>query len=312
MYTLKRFRRVALLTGIIAIIGVLLASNQGWAPVQGQERCRAGNLSTANWNTDFCNSQVDFGEILVGNPTKNGIPSVTDPTMESVESAGDWLADRSPVIALEIEDQARAYPLAILMWHEIANDEIAGVPVTVTFCPLCNSSVTFDRRVNDDVLDFGVSGLLRNSDLIMFDRQSESWWQQLTGEGLVGEYAGTLLDIVPSQVIGFGSFAERYPDGMVMSRDTGYNRQYGINPYSDYDSRPGRPFLFSGDVDPRLESAVDHVLATVIDDFAAAYPFQILRSERVINDMRGRNSDCHIFSGWRSKRAGRLRDRQRA
>ena len=287
MYTLKRFRRVALLTGIIALIGGLLASNPGWTPVHGQESCRPGNLNTANWNTDFCNSRVDFGEILVGNPTKNGIPSVTNPTMESVGSAREWLADRSPVIALEIEDQARAYPLAILMWHEIANDEIAGVPVAVTFCPLCNSSVTFDRRVNEDVLDFGVSGLLRNSDLIMFDSQSESWWQQLTGEGLVGEYAGTLLDIVPSQVVGFSSFAERHPDGMVMSRDTGYNRQYGINPYSDYDSRPGRPFLFSGDVDPRLDSAVDHVLATVIDEFAAAYPFQILRSEQVINDAVG-------------------------
>ena len=246
--------------------------------------CSPSNLTTVNWSTDFCQSNVNIDEILVGNPVKDGIPSVNNPNIESVEEAAAWLNTRSPVIAVEIEDEARAYPLAILIWHEIANDEIAGLPIAVTFCPLCNSSITFEREVNGDVLEFGVSGLLRNSDLIMFDRQSESWWQQLTGEALVGAYAGTLLDIVPSQVISFGSFTERHSDGMVMSRDSGFNRQYGINPYSDYDSRPGRPFLFRGEIDPRLSSAVDHVLAATIGDFAIAYPFEILRHERVIND----------------------------
>ena len=284
MLKLKRASGAPLVAGIIVVLTGILAFLVAETPVRGQDSCRPADLNTANWSTDFCNSQVDFSEILVGNPRKNGIPSVTDPSLESVDAASAWLNDRSPVIALEIKGEARAYPLAILMWHEIANDEIAGLPVAVTFCPLCNSSVTFDRRVKGGALDFGVSGLLRNSDLIMFDRQSESWWQQLTGEGLVGEYAGSLLDIVPSQVIGFGRFAERYPDGLVMSRDTGHNRQYGINPYSNYDSRPGQPFLFRGDVDPRLDSAVDHVLAALIGDIAKAYPFEILRQERVIND----------------------------
>ena len=207
-----------------------------------EQDCRPTNLRTVNWSTDFCQSIVDFAEISVGNPVKDGIPSVTDPALETIESAGEWLSQRSPVIAVEIDGDARAYPLAILMWHEIANDEIAGLPIAVTFCPLCNSAVTFARTVAGELLDFGVSGMLRNSDLIMFDRQSESWWQQLTGEGLVGAYAGTLLDIVPSQVIGFGRFAARYPDSLVMSRETGYNRRYGVNPYGDYDSQPGRPF----------------------------------------------------------------------
>ncbi|MCY3833243.1 MAG: DUF3179 domain-containing protein [Chloroflexi bacterium] len=287
MPTQARARNIPAGISIIALIAALLAICGAQARVRGQDNCRPANLNTANWSTDFCNNRVDFDEILVGNPTKDGIPSVTDPAMESVEAASAWLSDRSPVIALEIEGEARAYPLAILMWHEIANDEIAGFPVAVTFCPLCNSSVTFDRRVNGDALDFGVSGLLRNSDLIMFDRQSETWWQQLTGEALVGDYAGALLDIVPSQVIGFGAFAERYPDGLVMSRATGYNRQYGINPYRDYDSRPGRPFLFAGAVDGRLGSAVDRVLAAIIGDSAKAYPFEILRQERVINDSIG-------------------------
>ncbi len=287
MRKLTRLSGAPLLTAIfVAIVGIL-ALMGAQRPARGQDSCNPANLSTANWSTDFCNSQVDFSEILVGNPTKNGIPSVSDPAMESVEEAANWLSVRSPVIALEIDGEARAYPLAILMWHEIANDEIAGRPVAVTFCPLCNSSVTFDRRVNGSVLDFGVSGLLRNSDLIMYDRQSETWWQQLTGEGLVGEYAGVLLGLVPSQVIGFGRFAERYPEGLVMSRETGYNRQYGINPYSNYDSRAGRPFLFRGEIDQRLDSAVDHVLAAIIGESAKAYPFDILREQRVINDSIG-------------------------
>ncbi len=281
---------------ILVVVG-FLATDARRALLQDESSCSPQRLRTANWSTDFCQSNVDFAEIIVGNPTKNGIPALTDPVMESVDAASDWLSERSPVIALELAGEARAYPLAILMWHEIANDEIAGIPVAVTFCPLCNSAISFDRRVNDAVLDFGVSGLLRNSDLIMFDRRTESWWQQLTGEGLVGAYAGELLDIVPSQVIGFGSFARRYPAGLVMSRDTGRNRQYGINPYSDYDSRPGQPFLFRGELDNRLESAVDHVLATTIDGIAKAYPFSALRAERVVNDAVGATPVVIFFQG---------------
>ena len=135
MRMLTRQRGAPMLAGIfVAIIGIL-ALMGAQRPARGQDSCNPANLSTANWSTDFCNSQVDFSEILVGNPTKNGIPSVSDPAMESVEEAATWLSERSPVIALEIDGEARAYPLAILMWHEIANDEIAGRPVAVTFLP---------------------------------------------------------------------------------------------------------------------------------------------------------------------------------
>ncbi len=283
---------VAPVATILALIWVF-----GFIPnlAQDRESCSPRHLRTVNWSTDFCNSIVDFEEILVGNPTKDGIPSLTDPSMEPVSQAAVWLSDRSPVIAVEIDGEARAYPQAILMWHEIANVEIAGIPVAVTFCPLCNSSITFDRRVDGEALDFGVSGFLRNSDLVMYDRQSETWWQQLTGEGLVGSYASVLLDIVPSQVISFASFAERHPEGLVLSRDTGFSRQYGINPYSNYDSRPGRPFLFRGEIDTRLGSPVDHVLAATVDGIAKAYPFAILREQRVINDSIGEKPVVAFF-----------------
>ena len=266
-------------------------------PIAHADSCAPSNLSVRNWSTDFCNANVDFHEILVGNPVKDGIPAVTDPRMESIADARAWLVDRSPVIALEIDGDARAYPLAVLMWHEIANDTVAGSPVTVTFCPLCNSSISFDRRVDEAVLDFGVSGMLRNSDLIMYDRQTESWWQQFTGEGLAGEYASVLLDIVPSQVIGFGVFAERYPDGLVMSRDTGFGRSYGMNPYRGYDSNPGRPFLFRGEIDARLPLPVEHVLAAHVDGIAVAYPFPALREHGVINDVVGETPVVAFYQG---------------
>lgn len=289
-------RTLALLLCLSALI-VAVVGGGLLADAQAGENCAPRNLRTSNWRTDFCNHIVDFKEILVGNPTKDGIPAVTDPRMETVEEAQTWLVDRSPVIALEIEGEARAYPLAILMWHEIANDQIGDLPVSVTFCPLCNSAIAFDRRVDEAVLDFGVSGLLRNSDLVMYDRQTESWWQQLTGRGLAGEHAGVLLDIVPSQVISFGAYARRHADGLVMSRDTGYSRQYGMNPYRGYDSRPGRPFLFDGEIDSRLPLPVEHVLAANINDIAVAYPFAILRDEGVINDVVGETPVAAFYQG---------------
>ncbi len=237
------------------------------------------NLRTANWSTDFCQSNVNFDEILVGNPVKDGIPSVNNPNFESIEEAAARLDSRSPVIAVEIEDESRAYPLAILIWHEIANDELAGLPIAVTFCPLCNSSITFERQVNGDVLEFGVSGLLRNSDLIMFDRQSESWRQQLTGFAIAGEYSGWRLKFVTSQLVGFGAFREHYPEGKVLRGPFG---AYGRNPYAGYDESAS-PFLFRGSLDNRLHPT-ERVPAAELDGAAVAYGFPMLRRVRVVND----------------------------
>lgn len=186
-----------------------------------------------------------------------------------------------PVIAFTWEGTARAYPLAILTRHEIVNDMIGETPVAVTFCPLCNSALVFDRHVDGQTLRFGVSGLLRNSDLIMWDDVTQSWWQQLTGEGIVGTYTGMALDILPSQVVGFGAFAAQYPQGEVLAR--GANRTYGTNPYRGYDSDP-TPFLFAGEMDERLP-AVERVLAAWSEAEAVAYPFSVLSEQIVINDV---------------------------
>ena len=142
---------------------------------------------------------------------RDGIPPLDDPRFVVAAQADEWLSPLEPVIALEVDGVAKAYPLQILTRHEIANDEIAGVPVAVTFCPLCNSAVVFDRRFDGQVLDFGVSGNLRNSDLVMWDRQTQSWWQQLTGEGIVGRYAGAQLDFIPAQLVSWETFRDTTP-----------------------------------------------------------------------------------------------------
>ena len=168
-----------------------------------------------------------------------------------------------------------------MTWHEIVNAEQGGEPISITFCPLCNSSIVFDRRVNGEVLDFGVSGNLRNSDMIMYDRQTESWWQQFTGTGIVGVYNETKLTILPSIVVGFAQFALEYPEGDVLSRETGHSRRYGINPYSGYDS--GEPFLYDGEIDPRLPSTA-RVLAGYVGGQPIAYAFEDLQRLGVSND----------------------------
>ncbi|MBZ0130020.1 MAG: DUF3179 domain-containing protein [Rhodobacteraceae bacterium] len=199
-------------------------------------------------NTDFSRSSVDFAEILSGGPPKDGIPAVDDPAFLS---AGDEtrLGGREPVITLELAgEQPRAYPLRYLTWHEIVNDVIGGRHVTVTFCPLCNSGIVFDGLVNGEVRTFGVSGKLRHSDMIMYDRQTESWWQQALGEGIVGAHMGDTLSALPSWMESWDEYRARNPDGLVMDQPKAA-RPYGRNPYVGYDGS-FRPFLYSGENPP--------------------------------------------------------------
>ena len=200
-------------------------------------------------NTDFETTNVQsWVEILSGGPPKHGIPAIDGPSFVDVFDESR-ITDREPMITLELAGETpRAYPIRYLMWHEIVNDDIRGLPVAVTFCPLCNSGITFDRRVGGQVLSFGVSGKLRNSDMIMYDRQTESWWQQAVGEAIVGELTGTELQTLPSWMESWEDFKARNPDGLVMDQpDTG--RNYGANPYVRYDSSD-RPFLYSGELPP--------------------------------------------------------------
>ena len=195
-------------------------------------------------DTNFEKTSVDnWVEIMSGGPPKDGIPAIDDPSF--VRASGkSGIGAREPVITVEVGSDKRAYPIRYLTWHEIVNDTVGGVPVAVTFCPLCNSGITFDRRTSRGVLSFGVSGKLRNSDMIMYDRQTESWWQQATGEAIVGDLLGVELDQMPTWMESWAEFKARNPDGLVMA-EPGWPRDYGRNPYRNYDSSK-RPFLYSG------------------------------------------------------------------
>jgi hypothetical protein len=200
-------------------------------------------------DTDFSNTSVsNWVEVISGGPPKDGIPALSDPQFVEVAQK-EGIAPTEPVITVEIDGELpRAYPIRYLTWHEIVNDSIGGVPVAVTFCPLCNSALTFDRRVDGRVLTFGVSGKLRNSDMIMYDRETQSWWQQAVGTGIVGDMTGTRLKPVASWMESFGTFVQRNPDGLVMAEPE-WQRPYGRNPYRNYDTSK-RPFLYSGEMPP--------------------------------------------------------------
>jgi len=170
------------------------------------------------------------------------------------------IGDAEPVIALAIRGDARAYPLSVLIWHEIVNDVVGGTPVTVTYCPLCNASLVFERTVENRVLDFGTTGKLRNSDLVMYDRQTESWWQQFGGDAIVGVMSGRRLHLVPSRVESFVRFRQRFPNGQVLIPNDPGARKYGTNPYVGYDASGQRPFLYEGSL-PEGIDPMERVIA---------------------------------------------------
>lgn len=213
---------------------------------------RIASLKRLGWaETDFTRKSVDLSEILSGGPSKDGIPSIDNPVFKPVDQIKNIKA-KEPVIGLEINGDARAYPLQILMWHEIVNDVVGGKPVTVTYCPLCNAAIVFDRTVNGKVLDFGTTGLLRNSDLVMYDRQSQSWWQQFTGTAIVGDMLGTELKTLPARLESFENFKKRFAKGKVQVPNNPALRDYGRNPYTGYDTM-AVPFLYKGDMPEGIE-----------------------------------------------------------
>ena len=245
------------------------------------------SVSATGWSTDFSRHEVPLNEFLSGGPGKDGIPAIDEPKFQPIAEV-DWLEDPEPVIAFGIGDEWRAYPIQILIWHEIVNDTVAGTPVAVTFCPLCHTAIVFDGTVDGTVLDFGVSGNLRHSDLVMYDRQTESWWQQATGRGIVGSYTGTALEFLPSQLISWAQFRELHPEGVVLSRDTGHVRSYGSNPYAGYDRVDSNPFLLDDRtlIDGRLNPKV-RIVGVVIGEDEVAYPLPELAKVGVVNDTVG-------------------------
>ncbi|MSP68263.1 MAG: DUF3179 domain-containing protein [Alphaproteobacteria bacterium] len=215
-----------------------------WAGAAAAQSAPPGDW-VADWpRTDFAKRAVDFDDVLSGGPPKDGIPAIDSPIFRPVVEVDD-VAEMEPVIAVTVNGEQRAYPLQVLIWHEIVNDVVGGVPVAVTYGPLCNAAVVYDRRVGGRVLSFGTTGKLRHADLVMYDRETESWWQQFTGEAIVGTLLGAKLSVLPSRLESFVRFRARGEAGKVLEPGDPVLRPYGMNPYRGYDSQPA-PVLYRG------------------------------------------------------------------
>lgn len=235
------------------------------------------------FTTDFSRASVDFAEILSGGPGKDGIPSIDNPVFETMGEAARWVPPREAVLALTNEGVTHIYPLQILMWHEIVNDTVGELPVAVTWCPLCNTAVAFDRQAPDSagVLDFGVTGRLRFSNLIMYDRTTESWWQQADGRAIVGHYTGETLRMVPVLMLSFTEAQLIYPDGRVLSRETGFPRSYGVNPYRGYENSR-EPFLYRGPATDPTYRSLERAIVFSDGQADRAVAYSVLAQERVV------------------------------
>jgi len=278
----------------------------GAVPAQGVLPDGPSALDTMQ-HADFPDPLVPVGEILSGGPPPDGIPSIDDPVFLDVADHLDLLEVREPVVALEIDGDARAYPVRALIWHEIVNDTVGGVPVAVTYCPLCNSAVTYRREIRGVETTFGTSGRLFASALVMYDRATESLWTHFDGRAVVGVLTGEQLESIASPLLAWEDFRSTYPTGKVLDFDnTGFSRDYGRNPYAGYDDEGSFPFLFRGTVDDRAV-AKQRVVGVSIDGESVAFALSYVSAgeANASNELVG---EVPVAILWKAGQASALDD----
>lgn len=269
---------------VLVVVGLVV---KGRNPVQEATQKVADIAGGGSFNFDpETPGYENFKKLKSGGVPRDGIPSIDKPKFESVGAADAWLASDDIVFVLEYKGEVRAYPQKILNWHEIVNDTVAGDPLAITFCPLCGSALTFDRRVNGQTLEFGVSGLLHNNDLVMYDRETETLWQQITGEALVGELFGKRLRQVPTSGMRWSDFKSQFLNGQVLSRDTGFSRDYERDPYSGYEADPNPLFPVEGGVDQTIHPKTV-VYGVEAGGSFKAYPLEKIEEDGTIKDRVG-------------------------
>ena len=241
-------------------------------------------------------SIVPLDQIVSGGPPPDGIPSIDNPKFMSVKEADKILEDSELVVGLSVNGDIRAYPLQILVWHEIVNDNVGGVPVAITYCPLCFTNQVFNRTLEDgNMIEFGTSGKLYNSNLVMYDRVSNSLWSQGLAQGIIGKYAGVNLQRIPFDVANWKEWKQLYPESKILSRDTGFNRPYGADPYGDYYTNSEVLFPISN-TDNRL-GLKEIMIGLENSGQYKAYKLQDVEDKKIINDEIS-NKSIAVFSSF--------------
>lgn len=237
---------------------------------------------------------VPLEKLLGGGPPKDGIPSIDNPKFISAAEADEFLNTDDLVLGIEINGEAKAYPRKIVVWHEIVNDIVGGTPVAVTYCPLCFTGAAFERILDGEAVEFGVSGLLYNSDLVMYDRKTNSYWSQITGQAIVGELSGQKLTRLPLETLEWSNWKKLHPDTLVLSKDTGTLRDYNSDPYGSYYS--SRTIMFPVDnKDDRIHPKAI-VYGVLLNDVAKAYPHWDIEQVALLNDVVGETPIVVIFN----------------
>ena len=265
---------------LLVVSGLCFAcssSSDSTSPSDPPGQSNGGDTPTnAQWS-------IPISEVLDGGPGKDGIPALINPDLVSI-GAIDFLSDDDLVIGFKNGDDVRAYPHAILDWHEIINDNIGDVSVAVTYCPLTGTGIGWSRLIDSSETTFGVSGLLYNTNLIPYDRVTDSNWSQILNESVNGSLIGTLAETITLFETNWKTWKTLYPDSKIVGRNTGFSRTYGVSPYGDYNTNNNR-FLFPVPKDSRLPSKerVHAILGG--GDQAKVYRFTSFDSQQIISDV---------------------------
>jgi len=272
--------------GIIAVSAVVLilgSSNPQVAILSELSEVNSKSLQSNStiMETNGLKHIIPLDKIKGGGPPKDGIPSIDDPKFAEI-AGSQFVSDSDVVIGLEINGDSRAYPLFILVWHEIVNDRVGDVPVAVTYCPLCYTNQVFERVINGNEVEFGTSGKLYNSNLLMYDRWTESYWSQALGIAVTGELTGMQLKKIPFDVITWGDWKKLHPDTLVLTTDTGHLRSYATDPYGDYYTDPRIIFPIDNKDDRMHPKEV--ILGIHKDGIYKAYKQKDVELYKIIND----------------------------
>lgn len=274
-------QRLKLGVGLLVLISASAYAMIG-TPKRGSAGESEGSVAGTGTERGGTKHIVPLDRIVSGGVPMDGIPSIDNPKFISASEGDEFLSDADAVFGIYYSGEARAYPAMIMVWHEIVNDVVNRKPVLITYCPLCYAAIAYERMIDGQAVQFGVSGKLYNSDLVMYDRLTESYWSQILGKAIVGEFAGRELTRIPLDSTTWSVWKQLHPDTLVLSKDTGYTRSYGVDPYQAYYTS-GEVWFPLEHSDQRLHPKT-LIYGLTIGQSQKAYTRDIITQRGVIND----------------------------